>query len=75
MNFDNCQPEIVSDVVSGVFVDPTGVKVQVKFGDSGSNRYRDIRLSHFVMNDDNNNNNDDAGRWTLWGVLPNKVLA
>ena len=29
-------------------VDPTGVKVRVKFGDSRSNHSRDIRLPHFV---------------------------
>ena len=49
----------MSDVISGAVVDATGVKVRVKFGDSVSNRSRDIRLSHFVMND------DDAGRRTL----------
>ena len=36
-----------------------GVKVQIKFCDSRSNRSRDIRLGHFVMNDDDNN--DDTG--------------
>ena len=30
-NSDNCQPEAVSDVISVVVVDPTGVKVHVKF--------------------------------------------
>ena len=29
-------------------VEPMGVKVLVKFGDSRSNRSRDIRLPHFV---------------------------
>ena len=29
-------------------VDPTGMKVDVKLGDSRSNRSRDIRLIHFV---------------------------
>ena len=59
LNFDNCQLEVVSDVISGVVIDPTGVKVRVKFGDSRSNRSRDIRLPHFVMND------NDASRRTL----------
>ena len=27
LNFDNYQPEVVSDVIPGVVVDPTGVKV------------------------------------------------
>ena len=49
-----------SDVMSSVVVDPNGVKVRVKFGDSRSNRSRNIRLPHFVTND-----NDDAGRQTL----------
>ena len=41
-NFNNCQPEVVSDVISGVVVDPTGVKILVKLGDFRSNRSRDI---------------------------------
>ena len=28
VNFDNCQPEVVSDDISGVVEDPTGVKVR-----------------------------------------------
>ena len=47
-NFDNCQTEVVSDVISGMVVDPTGVKARVKFDDSRSNRSRDIRLPYFV---------------------------
>ena len=31
-----------SDVISSVVVDPTGLKFRVKFGDSRSNRFRDI---------------------------------
>ena len=57
------RPEVFSDVKSGVVVDPMGVKVPVKFGDSMSNRYRDMRLPHVVTNDDDND--DDAGRRTL----------
>ena len=34
LNFDNWQPEVVSDVISGVVIDPAGVKVRVKLGDS-----------------------------------------
>ena len=29
---DNFLPEVASDVISGVVVDPMGVKVHVKFG-------------------------------------------
>ena len=47
-NVDNFRPEEDSDVISGVVVDPTGMKVCVKFSDSRSNRSRDMRLSHFV---------------------------
>ena len=36
--------------MSGVVVDPMGVKVDVKFGDCRSNCSLDIRLPHFVMN-------------------------
>ena len=48
VNFNNCQLEVVSDVISGVVVDPTGMKASVNFGDSRSNRSRDIRLLHLV---------------------------
>ena len=48
LHFDNCQTEVVSDVISGVVVDPINVKTQVKFADSMSNRSRDIRLPLFV---------------------------
>ena len=50
LNFDNCQPEVDSDVISGVVIKP------VKGSDSRSNRSRDIRVPHFVTNDD-----DDTG--------------
>ena len=36
--FDNCQPEVASDVISGVVVDPSGVDFSVKLGDSRSTR-------------------------------------
>ena len=39
-NVDNFRLEIDSEVISGV--DPAGVDVPVKFGDSRSNRSRDI---------------------------------
>ena len=34
LHFNNCQPEVVGDVVSGAAVDPEGVKIREKFGDS-----------------------------------------
>ena len=33
-NVDNFRPEIFEDVQSGVVVEPVGMKVSVKFGDS-----------------------------------------
>ena len=47
--FDNFRPEVHNDVISGVSVDPTGVKAHVKFDDSRSKSSRDIRLPHFVL--------------------------
>ena len=54
------------DVISGVFVDPTGVKVPGKFVNSRLNRSREIRLPHFVTNDNDDDDDDnDANRRTL----------
>ena len=39
----------VSAVISGVVVEQVGVDVRVKFGDFRSNRSRDIRAAHFVV--------------------------
>ena len=38
---DNFRPEVDSQVISGLIVDPTGMKVPVKLGDSRLNRSRD----------------------------------
>ena len=60
-NVDNFRPTIYFHIVTSYqVVDPTGIKVHVKFGDSKSHRSRDIRLPHFVTN--NSDDNDDAGR-------------
>ena len=56
------RPEVYSDVISGAIVDPTGVKVCVKHGDSRSNRSRDMRLRHFATNDDDYDNDDKRQR-------------
>ena len=37
-----CRTEIDNDVISGAAVDNVGVDVAIKFGDSRSNRFRDI---------------------------------
>ena len=42
------RPEIDNDVISGQDVDNVGVDVHIKFGDSRSNRFRDIRGADFV---------------------------
>ena len=47
--FDRFRTEIVTDVISDVFVEQLDMDVPVKFGDSRSNR---SRVAHFVMNDD-----------------------
>ena len=47
-----------SVVISDVIVDPTGMNVLVKLGDSCSNGSRDMRQSYFVTN-------DDAGRRSI----------
>ena len=57
-------------------VELTGVKVPVNFGDSRSNRSRDIglRLPHFITDDDND---DDRSSLTIWqnAALPkNEVM-
>ena len=54
-NTDKCLPGAADDVISGVAV----ANIHAKFGDSMSNRSRDIRSAQFVMDD------DDAGRRTL----------
>ena len=48
---DNFRPEVANDVISGMIVDPTSLKVFERFGDSMSSRSRDIRLSHFATDE------------------------
>ena len=71
-NVDNFRPKTRSDVMSGVLIDPTGLKVHVKFDDSRSNRSRNKRLPHFVTNDD-----DDDGRRAprAMGQLPKNIIS
>ena len=64
-NVHNFRPEVRSDVISGVIIDPTGVKVCVKFGDSRSNRLR-----YFVRTTTMANGPDPM---TIFGVLPQKI--
>ena len=59
------RPEIDNDVMSGLAVDNVGVDVHIKFGDSRSNRFRDIRGADFVSNE-RTNEQDEA--------YPNKVI-
>ena len=44
-----------------MIVDPTGLKVPLKYGDSRSNCSRDKRLPQFVTNDDN----DGRAGWSI----------
>ena len=41
-NVDNLRREVISDVLPGVLLEPTGVDVLVKFDDSRSNRSWDM---------------------------------
>ena len=47
----NFRREVDNDVISGVAVDNVGVDVPIEFGDSRSNRIRDIRGAVFVSNE------------------------
>ena len=47
----NFQLEVDNDVISGVAVGNIGMDVHVKFGDSRSNGFRDIRGADFVSNE------------------------
>ena len=50
------RPEIDNDVISGQDVDNVGVDVHIKFGDSRSSRFRDIRGADFVTYERTNEN-------------------
>ena len=50
--------EVASGVVSSAFVDHTGMDIRIKFGDSRSNPYLNMRLLHFVTGE---RTNDDSG--------------
>ena len=47
----NFRLEIDNDVISGVAIENFGMDVRVKFGDSRSNDFRDIRGADFVSNE------------------------
>ena len=47
----NFRPEVDNDVISGLTVDNVGTDVPVKFSDSRSNGFRDIRGADFVSNE------------------------
>ena len=48
---DKFGPEVFIDVISSFAVALVRLDVSVKFGDSTSNRFRDIRVDHFVMDE------------------------
>ena len=43
-NFDKCRPEVGDDAISGEAVDMVSIGAHAKFGDSGLNSARIIRL-------------------------------
>ena len=47
----NFRLEVDNDVISGTAVDNVGMEVAIKFGDSRSNCFRDIRGVGFVSNE------------------------
>ena len=47
----NFLPEVDNDVISGAAADNVGMAVCVKFGDSRSDNFRDIRGADFVSNE------------------------
>ena len=54
----NCQREVDNDVISGAVVDNVGVNVLLKFGDSRSNDFRDIRGA--VVSNERTNEHGEA---------------
>ena len=62
---DNFQSDVVSDVISGENVVQFSTDVRLKYGDSTSNRSRDIQLPQFVADGWTN-----GGRAKADGVLP-----
>ena len=47
----NFRPEVDTDVISGTAIDNVGMDVPIKFGNSRSNGFRDIRGVDFVSNE------------------------
>ena len=66
--FPYFQLEVVSDVISGVNVEHARVDVSAKFGDSRSDRSRDVRLPHFVTDDGRTTMpvDEPCGKNSLW---------
>ena len=50
----NFRPDVDNGIISGVAVDNVGIDVPIKFGDSMSNSFRDIRGAVFVSNERTN---------------------
>ena len=46
-----CRLEVDSDVISGIAVDNVSMDVPIKFGNSRSNGFTDIRGADFVSNE------------------------
>ena len=69
----NFRLEVYNDVVSRTAIDNVGGDVLVKFGDSMSNSFRDIRGADFVSNEHDREYPNSAGR--LSGISPKNNLA
>ena len=74
---DNCRPEVARGNNSGVTVEEVSSYAAVKFGDSSSNRFKDMRPAHFVMDDERRRTTTvaahDECRKRRHGVSPKKV--
>ena len=65
------RPEVDNDVISGEATDYVGMDVHVKFGDSRSSGFRNIRRADFVSNERTNMKKHIPIAKCLIGVSPN----
>ena len=70
----NFRPEVDNDVISGSTVEHHGIDVCVKFGDSRSNGFRDIRGTDFESNERTVAKPIPIARNTAFGVSQRVIL-
>ena len=63
----NFRPEEDNDVMSSVAVDSVGMDVYIKYGDSRSSGFRDIRGADFVSNEQDEAHPNSVKCLKLWG--------